>query len=265
MDSQQHFEDGRLGDAVDACAAELRKEPTNFPRRYFLAELLCFGGQWERADKQLETLAQQDPAHELQCTIFRQLIRAELARQDVFHRGRTPGFFAEPSTTATLHLRALVALREQQQDEATSLLTEAEANRPASSGRNNGNTTFDDFRDLDDVTASFFEILTAHGTYHWLPIELVTTADFVPPKRPRDVLWCPAHFELQGGQSIDGFVPALYVDTPANDDDQLKLGRATTWSESSGPVRGAGLRVYLVGDEDQTIFDLKRVHFGADG
>jgi type VI secretion system protein ImpE len=265
MDSQQHFEDGQLQAAVDACAAELRKEPANFARRYFLAELLCFNGEWDRADKQLETLSQQDPAHELQCTVFRQLIRAEMARQDVFHRGRAPGFVAEPTPTLTLHLRALVALRENELDEAAALLAEAETNRRETAGRLNGDRVFDDLRDLDDVTASFFEAVTAQGTYHWLPLELVTAAEFVPPKRPRDLLWRPAHFELQGIQSIDGYMPALYVDTSQGDDDQLKLGRATSWSESQGPVRGLGLRVFLVGDEDQTIFDLTRVEFSSHG
>jgi len=265
MDSQQYFSNGDLQAAVDTCAAELRKEPTNFVRRYFFAELLSLQGQWERADKQLETLAQQDPAHGLQCTVFRQLIRAETARLDVFHRGRAPSFLADPTPTLTQHLRALVALGENELDEAAALLGEAESDRPETSGRLNGGQTFDDIRDMDDVTASFFELLTAHGTYYWVPFDQVTEVDFVPPKRARDLLWRPAHLELQGGQSVDGFVPALYVDTSQNDDDHLKLGRATAWSDSQGPVRGTGLRMYLVGEQDYSIFELNCLQFGADG
>jgi type VI secretion system protein ImpE len=79
------------------------------------------------------------------------------------------------------------------------------------------------------------------------------------------LIWRPAHLELRGAQSIDGYLPALYDDTPRSEDNQLKLGRATTWSESKGPVRGTGLKVYVVGDQDQTIFELNRVEFGANG
>jgi type VI secretion system protein ImpE len=159
----------------------------------------------------------------------------------------------------------LVALRENQPEEANALLAEVEAERGETSGRYNGERSFDDIRDLDDATASFFELLTAQGTYLWLPFELVATVDFAPPKRPRDLLWRPAHFELQDGPSLDAFVAALYVDTWQSDDEQLKLGRATAWSDAAGPVRGAGLRMYLVGDQDRSIFEISGLEFGANG
>jgi type VI secretion system protein ImpE len=261
MDSQVHFEAGRLGAAVEACAAELRKEPTHGGRRVFFAELLCFQGEWERADKQLETLQQQDPKHAVQTTLLRQLIRAELARRDVFTQGRVPDFVVEPSPTLTLHLRALVSVREGDLKAANALLADAESQRPAVSGHCDG-VLFDEIRDLDDLTAAFLEIVTGAGKYYWLPFELLTTLDLDAPKRPRDLLWRPVHVELQGKPSIDGFVPTLYVGSCQSPDDELRLGRATQWTDAEfGPVRGSGLRMMLIGEADKTILEIGSIQF----
>jgi len=46
---------------MPALLAELRDNPTDARRRTFLFELLCFAGEYERADKQLEVLAQAGP------------------------------------------------------------------------------------------------------------------------------------------------------------------------------------------------------------
>jgi type VI secretion system protein ImpE len=265
MNSQVHFEAGQLGDAVEACAAELRQEPTNARRRFFFAELLCFQGEWERADKQLEMLQQQDPKHAVHTTLLRQLIRAEMARHEVFTQGRVPDFIVEPSPSLVLHLRALVSLRDGDVQAAKALLADAESQRAAVGGYCDG-TQFDDIRDLDDLTAAFLEIVTAAGQYYWLPFELVSSLDFSPPKRPRDLLWRPVHLELHGKPSIDGFVPTLYVGSSESGHDELRLGRATKWSDAdAGPVRGSGLRMVLLGEEDKTILEIGSIRFGLDG
>ena len=57
MNPQELYQAGRLSDAIKALSAELRDNPTDPRRRTFLFELLCFAGEYERADKQLEVLA----------------------------------------------------------------------------------------------------------------------------------------------------------------------------------------------------------------
>jgi len=61
MNPQELYRAGRLTDAIKALSAELRDNPTDVKRRTFLFELLCFGGEWERADKQLEVLGEAGP------------------------------------------------------------------------------------------------------------------------------------------------------------------------------------------------------------
>ena len=47
------FNAGRVTDAIAALSAWLRDNPGDVPQRTFLFELLCFAGQYDRAEKQL--------------------------------------------------------------------------------------------------------------------------------------------------------------------------------------------------------------------
>src|SRR5438477_11261648 len=57
MNPQELFRAGRLADASKALSAELCDNPTDVRRRTFLFELLCFAGEYDRADNQLDVLA----------------------------------------------------------------------------------------------------------------------------------------------------------------------------------------------------------------
>ena len=57
MNAQELFQAGKLNEAVQALGAELRDNPTDVRRRTFLFELLCFAGEYDRAEKQLDVLA----------------------------------------------------------------------------------------------------------------------------------------------------------------------------------------------------------------
>src|ERR1700740_1228570 len=95
MNPQELFRAGRLTDAIKALSAELRDNPTDGRRRTFLFELLCFAGEYERADKQLEVLAQAGPQSEMGVLLYRSALYAERQRQDVFERGEFPSEQAE--------------------------------------------------------------------------------------------------------------------------------------------------------------------------
>jgi hypothetical protein len=58
--ARELFDAGKLNNAIEALGAELRERPTDLHRRTFLFELLCFAGNWDRADKQLDVLAGDD-------------------------------------------------------------------------------------------------------------------------------------------------------------------------------------------------------------
>ena len=57
--------------------------------------------------------------------------------------------------------------------------------------------------------------------------------DDEPPRFPRDLLFIPAHLELEDEQG-DIFLPALYPGSHEHPDDQVRLGRMTDWKELDG-------------------------------
>ena len=64
MNARELYQAGQLTEAVQALGAEIRENPTDTKRRTFLFELLSFAGDYDRALKQLDILAQQGPAPE---------------------------------------------------------------------------------------------------------------------------------------------------------------------------------------------------------
>jgi type VI secretion system protein ImpE len=259
MKAREHYQAGELPEAIAAATEEVRNNPADAGPRGFLCELLCFAGELERADRQLDALGHQDPQAMMGISLYRHLIRAEQARRDFYADGRLPEFLDTPSPVLQLHLQASIHVREGNPAEASRLLAQAEEQRPKPSGVCD-DKPFADLRDADDLTASFFEVLTSNGKYYWIPTERVERIEFRAPARPRDLLWQRVHMIVRGGPDGEVYLPTLYAGTHAQDDKQLRLGRATDWRGGNGtPVRGLGLRTFLVGDEGRTILELRDV------
>ena len=51
------LDESDLGGAIAAAIDTVKKNPTNVSARTFLFELSCFSGDWERAEKQLNSAA----------------------------------------------------------------------------------------------------------------------------------------------------------------------------------------------------------------
>lgn len=265
MDTKALFQAGDLDAAVTSATEAVKRNPTDAPSRAFLAELLCFCGEYGRADKQLDALGAQSPSAGVGVVLMRQLIRAEMARQECFAQGRLPEFFVEPPARLRLHLEASIALRDDKVLEAARKLEEAESLRPALSGTCNGKP-FDDARDADDLTASFFEVLTGNGHYYWLAMEHVERMEFRAPTHAVDLLWRNATVSVRGGPEGEVFLPVLYHGSHASEDASLRLGRRTDWIGGEGsPARGLGQRVLLFGDADIPMLEIRQVSLNERG
>jgi type VI secretion system protein ImpE len=195
---------------------------------------------------------------------FRQLLRAEVARRQLFRDGRVPEFLGEPTPAQRHALAALVALRGGDMAEAARLSAEAEAARPRVAGTHDGHA-FADMRDADDLLAGSFEVLTSTGKYFWIPIERVASVEFHAPRRPRDLMWRRASMSVNQGPDGDVYIPAVYAAPEGTADESLLLGRSTDWvGPEDGPVRGLGQRTFLVGEEAAAIMELKTLTFGTE-
>jgi len=258
----EHFQAGELAEAIAAQSALVKKHPANTELRGFLCELLSFCPDMERVDKHLDVMGRQDPKVAMGVAEFRQVVQAAAARIECFTSGAMPGFIGDPTPLLQKHLRALATLREGDQSGAAELLAEAEAERPTVGGTADGQA-FEDFRDLDDVCAPFWEVLTTTGKYFWIPNERVEDVEFAAPNRARDLVWRQAQMTVRGGPEGVVYVPALYAGTHQSDDERLHLGRATEWLGGDGaPVRGAGQRMLMFGEEVRSILEVTRITFG---
>jgi type VI secretion system protein ImpE len=260
------FSAGKLDAAIDAASAAVRRAPTDLGSRILLAELLLFARNLERSDVVLDAAAQADPTAAVVVAEFRQLLRAETAHRQLYHDGRVPEFLGEPTPALKAALAGFVALRTGDTAEAQRQAGFAEELRPRVPGvRSQGadETKFSDFRDLDDLCAGFFEILTTTGKYFWIPTERVVSLEFHPPRRPRDLAWRRATISVRDGPDGEVYVPAIYDCAEPDLADNLRLGKATEWSQKSdSPVRGVGQRMFLADDEALPILSLQNLRFG---
>ncbi len=252
---------GRLADAIGAAQAALRKSPMNLNARVLLAELLILSGNLERADVIVDAATAVDPTTAMVAAEFRQLIRADMARRQLFREGRVPEFLSGPTEVQTLQLAALVALRAGDTQECARLAQSAEEARPRAPGHH-ADVAFDDFRDADDLLAGSFEVLTTTGKYFWIPTERVSSAEFHPPVRARDLIWRRVSMSVTDGPEGDVYMPAIYAaEEPLTD--ALRLGRETDWRGADGePMRGLGQRLFLAGDDGIDAMSLTTLRFG---
>jgi type VI secretion system protein ImpE len=261
--AQEYYEAGQLEEAVAAATEDVKQHPNDFSPRMFLAELSFITGDLERADKHLDVLGHQDPQAIPAIQVLRQIVRAEQARQDFYTKGALPEFVGQPSPLVRLVLEASIALREGKLSEAAPLLARVEEERPRVTGVCD-DKPFQDFRDLDDLTAPIVEVFTTTGKYYWVPIDSIESIEFRPRTRALDLVWRKAHLIVRDGPDGEVFLPALYAGSQNDPDDSIRLGRRTDWKGNAGePVRGIGQRTWLVGEEARPILEIETVEFDA--
>jgi type VI secretion system protein ImpE len=258
MTAIEHFHDGRLADAINAQLQEVRTNPTDPGRRVFLAELLAFSGDLDRARRQIETIPLGEPRVDRAVRDVRNLLDSETARRLTFSTGQQPQFFGDAPEHLMLRLEALKLIREGALEQATELLVRAEEMTPTLPGTLDGRA-FTRLRDTDDVLAGVLEVL-ALGKYYWVPLESVVSLSMNPPRFPRDLLFIAARLEL-AEESGEIHLPALYPGASAESDILLQLGRLTEWRSTGegGPTAGVGAKVYQIDDDDVALIDWRQL------
>lgn len=228
MNAQALYQAGQLDEAIAALGAEVREHPLDLRRRTFLFELLCFNGDYDRAEKQLDVLAQGGQQAELGSLFYRSALHAERLRQEMFTTGHFP-LDREPH---------------------------------AVSGTINGRS-FGSLTDADPRIGARLEVFVA-GQYVWLPLELIASVRMEPPARLRDLLWIPAIVTaapaLRDIELGEVLVPALTPLSYTHPDGPVRLGRVTAW-QSVDPEREApvGQKMLLVDGEEFPILELREL------
>lgn len=225
---------GQLAEAIKTLSGEVRDNPTDARRRTFLFELLCFAGEYQRADRQLEVLAQAGPARETGVLVYRSALFAERQRQDRFDEG----LFPKPSPDSP---------------------------DPERAGTLNGKR-FRSFGDADPRTGARLEIFAA-GNYMWLPFEHLASVEIPPPKRLRDLIWTPAIVKtsesFKGAELGEVMLPVLAPSSWRHPDEAVKLGRMTVWEPRDGSEEEVpfGQKMWRVDDEEVSFLELRKLEF----
>ncbi|MEP3479188.1 MAG: type VI secretion system accessory protein TagJ [Fuerstiella sp.] len=256
------FQNGHLDDAVISATEAVRNNPLDIGARSILCEVLCFAGDLERADKQLEAAIQIDADSAVGVSLIRHLIRSEICRREVFEQGRVPEFLAQPTPAQQLRLKALVSLNNDDCESAAKLIAEAFEREPEMTGECNGKA-FVGMRDLDDLLGPNIEVFTATGQYYWLTAEQIISLEFSEIEHLSDLLWRAAQIVTVGDVSGRVHVPALYHNSHASADENIRTGRSTDWIQKSetAPILGVGQRDWLFDEDVVAITEVKEITF----
>ena len=265
MDAKQLFDSGDLQGAISQLTADVKASPLDLRNRIFLFELLCFTGDLQRAERQLDAVAQVsgDATVELGIEIYRGILRAEANRRRLFEgKSRQPKFLSEPPPYTALHLKALTEIIEQHFDQAETSLKESSDLRKSLPGRID-DSPFGDFKDGDDCIAPFLEVIL-RADYLWLPLEDIVRLEVRRPRTLRDLLWIPGKVELRQQQTIDVFIPVQYHSSSDHAEDLVKLGRMTVWENIGEETNlGKGQRTFLIDGDERSLLEIRNVEFAS--
>ncbi len=138
MNVKELFDAGDLAGAIDALTAEVKAHPLDAARRTFLFELLAFAGQYERAVKQLEVVANQDVESDWATQVYLNIVHAEEQRERLFNDGLRPEFLLDEPPYVHWHLEAINCLRDNRPTEAQQLIERSEESRETPHGTVDG-------------------------------------------------------------------------------------------------------------------------------
>jgi type VI secretion system protein ImpE len=226
MNAQELYQAGRYDEALQALGSRLRAEPADVRARTFLFELLCFAGEFDRASKQLDIIADSSKEAGLGAFLYRSALHAERTRQEMFLTGALPE--AAPAA--------------------------------AVSGTLNGEP-FSTLADADPRIGARLEVFAA-GQYTLIPFAQIAEVQVEEPKRLRDLLWAPAR--VKAGPKFQHFefgevlVPAVAPLSWRHPDWQVRLGREVHWDEQEdGSEFPLGPKLLQVDDQLVPILDVR--------
>jgi type VI secretion system protein ImpE len=224
---------GRVRDAESALNAHLRNNPADAGQRTFLFELLCFSGQYDRAEKHLGVLAKGNSEAEMGAVLYYSALHAEKTRHSMFQKQEYP---KEPAP-------------------------------PSPPGKLNGKP-FTSISDADPEIGARLELYAA-GAYLWIPFQHIASVQMEAPKCLRDTLWASAFVmtgpEFKGTDIGQAILPAVYPFSWKSDDESLWLGHATEWvRDDEGNEFPVGQKMYIVDDEEVPLLEIRSLEFASD-
>ena len=282
MSADQLLREGQLDEALAALTQQVRAKPADAKLRTFLFQLLAVNGQWERALTQLNVAGELDAGALAMVQTYREAIRCEVLRAEIFAGKRSPLVFGKPDEWIALLMQALSLTAAGKHAAAAELRERAFEAAPATSGviavgaphapGETGaarrelpprETPFEWLADADSRLGPVIEAVFS-GRYYWVPLCNVSRIDVEPPADLRDVVWMPAHFVWANGGDAVALLPTRYAGSEASSDPLIRLARKTDWNEAAaGTFLGLGQRMLATDAGEFSLMDVRQIRLNA--
>ena len=213
MLAEDRLREGDLDESLRQLQEQVRKEPANAKYRVFLFQLLAVMGQWERAMNQLNVAGELDAGTLAMVQTYREALRCEVLRGEIFAGRRSPLVFGEPEEWFALLLEAQRLLAQGAGEQARAMRERALEAAPATPGTIDG-APFEWIMDGDNRLGPVLEAIV-NGRYYWIPFQRIRSIQIEEPEDLRDLVWMPAYFTwANGGESV-GLIPTRYPGSEA--------------------------------------------------
>nr|WP_322015269.1 type VI secretion system accessory protein TagJ [Paraburkholderia sp. J12] len=242
----------------------VRRHPSNVRERWLLFELLCLGGEWERALRQLQTWATLEPEGTARAQLYRGLIQSEVFRTEVFAGRRMPDSIDPLPTWANSLVRANMKLGEGDIAVADELRNVSFNDAPATRGESTQMGAFEWLTDSDSRLGPVCELAVAGG-YRWVPFEAIRSLTLGPVTALTDLLWRSTVVGLRNATVLRGYMPVRYPGSESGPH-AIKLARKTTWQDvGETNVIALGQKTWTTDQGDFGLLEIGECHFNYDG
>ena len=264
MEIKELIQAGEFAEARQRLVAAVKAAPADFVSRTLLFQVLCYLGEWEKADRHLEALSTQDSNCAAGSLVYRNIIHAEMDRRTTTNKSQNASFISDPPGYLHFFMDIRRKLHEEKESEAGELLAKLDSLRPTISGTVNG-TPFVGLSDTDTTLFPFLEVI-AHERYLWVPFESIRELTISQPGSFLDLLWIAAQITTWEGLTMNCYLPVLYPNSFLHEDAQIKMGRMTDWKPMAGAfAQGVGQHVFEIGAEDMSILEINDIVFNFPG
>ena len=238
----------------------IQKQPQRADLRIFLFQIYCVQGEWMKAGTQLDVLLELDASSKPMVETYREALKCETLRRDVFDGKRSPLVLGAPQDWLAMMIEALRVDAEGRPDAAAELRARALEAAPATSGK------LDDapFAWLADADSRLGPVIEAiiNGKYYWVPVSRLIRIEIEKPADLRDFVWAPATLTLENGAANVALIPTRYPGTERESDNALRLARATDWREQPGGAwHGVGQRMLTTDQAEIALLDVRVADF----
>ena len=252
---EQALRDGDLAQAMKLLQDQIRGAPADPKLRVFLFQLLCVQGAWDRALNQLTVVGELDASALPMVQTYREAVRCEMLRNEVFLGKRTPLLLGEPAAWVAMLVEALSLEGQGQTGEAQAMRDQAFDAAPASAGTIDGRA----FQWIADADMRLGPVLEAviNGKYYWVPMSHLAQVAIEAPADLRDCVWAAAQLNFTNGGESVALLPIRYAGTDLARP-ELALARRTEWLETRpGFYTGVGQRLLTSDTGDSAIMDIR--------